>query len=41
MKRLIIGIFAVLVIAACEPNIENPDDLNSIPEEVGNVSPEV
>ncbi|MEM1076237.1 MAG: hypothetical protein AAF665_15440 [Pseudomonadota bacterium] len=41
MKKVAFCIFACLVLSACEPNVENPEDLNSIPEEAGNVAPEV
>ena len=41
MKKAIFFAMVSLGLAACDPNIDDPEELNSIPEEVGNVAPEV
>jgi hypothetical protein len=41
MKKTIVFMMVSLGLAACDPSVDNAEDLNSIPEEAGNVAPEV
>lgn len=41
MKKFALCAFLLACLAACESNDGAMEDLNSIPEEVGNVTPDV
>lgn len=41
MKKIAFGLMIVVVLAACEPYQGSQDGVNSIAEEVVNVTPEV
>ena len=40
MKKIALFVALCFTVSACDQNVDNADDLNSIPEEVGNVTPE-